>query len=33
MKINLLAPKLRGEMSLEETINLRKSIRQYKDEP
>lgn len=33
MKINLLAPKLRGEVSLEKTINLRKSIRRYKDEP
>lgn len=33
MKINLPSPRRKGEMSLEEAIDLRKSIRQYKDEP
>ncbi|MDK2783749.1 MAG: hypothetical protein PWQ32_1338 [Thermococcaceae archaeon] len=33
MKVELPAPRLKGEMSVEEAINLRKSIRKYKDEP
>jgi len=33
MRINLPTPKRKGEMSLEEAIDLRKSIRHYKDEP
>jgi len=33
MRINLQAPRLKGEMSLEEAINLRRSVRRYKSEP
>lgn len=32
MKVELPAPRLKGEMSVEEAINLRKSIRRYKDD-
>lgn len=33
MRIELPAPKLKGEMSVEEAINLRRSVRRYKDAP
>ncbi|NJE04730.1 SagB/ThcOx family dehydrogenase [Thermococcus sp. M36] len=33
MRVKLPAPRLRGEMSLEEAVNLRKSVRRYRDEP
>ncbi|WP_048147809.1 SagB/ThcOx family dehydrogenase [Palaeococcus ferrophilus] len=33
MRIELPAPRLKGEMSLEEAINLRKSVRTYRNEP
>lgn len=33
MRVELPVPRLRGEMSVEEAINLRRSVRRYKDTP